>query len=216
VAAAYNISNILVFDASPLGYLYAAGTFFPIQHIWVEHLVFASRFVNDSDITHSIKRVLALIVIATAVLNIRPVDIMAHSSTEISMFVLSLCLCLERCLTLLRYVEVYCFGVGQTKVIKRDAIAAMCRAVFLLVFYGAAMIVATMKFFPRHDDKEHRLLADSTSPGDENIEYQSAASEDSTTHIPIILCLVGIIAHALIYSMYVMFCLPVGGSHKKL
>lgn len=215
VAAAYNISNVLVFDASPLGYLYAAGTFFPILHVWVEHLVFSSRFVNGSDVIHSISRILALLVIATAVLNIRPVDIMSHSSTEISMFVFCLCLCLERCLTLLRYVELYCFGVGQTKVIKRDALASMCRAVFLLVFYIAAMMVAAMKFFPRHEDKEHRLLADATT-GDDKDEYQAATSEDSTTHIPIILCLVGIIAHALGHTIYVIFFFPSGASHKQL
>jgi low temperature requirement protein LtrA len=218
VAATYNISNILVSDVTPLGYLYAAGTFFPILQIWMEHAVFSSKFVYDNDIAHCVLHILALLVVATAVLNIRPVDIMSHSSTEISMFVFCLCLGLERCLTLLRYVELHFFGVGQTKVLQKDAMAAMCRALFLLVFYIAAMTVAAMKFFPRqHADKEYnRLLADATA-GAEKDEYQAAAAdEESATHIPIILCLVGVLLHAVGHVIFVIFFFPTSVSHKKL
>jgi Bacterial low temperature requirement A protein (LtrA) len=214
VAASYNISNILVYDATPFAYLYAAGTFFPILHLWVEHALFASRFVNDSDVAHAILRIAALIVIATAILNIRPVNVMSHSSTDISMFVFCLCLGLERCLTLLRYVELYCFGVGQTKNIQRYALVCMCKASLLLVFYMAAMIVAAMKFFPRQqsDMAEYdRLLADTTTTtGDEKTE------DSTTTHIPIILCLVGYFTDALLLVIYVVFFIPSGGRHKQL
>jgi low temperature requirement protein LtrA len=212
VAASYNISNILGYDATPTGYLYAAGTFFPILGIWVEHAVFVSRFVNDNDVAHAFIRIVALIVIGTTVLNIRPVQIMSHSSTEISMFVFCLCLCLERLLTLLRYVELYCFGVGQTKTLKRYALVCMCKGSVLLVFYIAAMIAAAMNFFPRqHQQASYdRLLADTATTGDEE-------NEDSTaTHVPIILCLVGYFTDALAYSIYVVFLTPSGGRHKKL
>lgn len=219
VAATYNVSNILVYDATLLGLLYAAGTFFPILNIWVEQTTFSSRYAEENDVFHGISRILLLLTLATTVLNIRPVDMMSQPSTEICMFVFSLCLCLERCLMLFRQVELYFCGVGQTKVIQSEARKVISRVLFLLAFYIAAMIVAATQFFPRNKsdyyESHHRLLAGDAAADEHKDEYYYGEAAEGN-HTPIILCLVGIAAYSLVMIILVIFCFPSGGRHKQL
>ena len=110
VAATYNISYILVYDPTWEGLLYAAGTFFPVQMIWTRANHRSSRFVTEDDLFHRVLQICTLVVLATAVLHIRPVKYMSNAGGEISMFVFCLCLCLEDLLEAVKSIEEYYFG----------------------------------------------------------------------------------------------------------
>jgi hypothetical protein len=224
VAATYNVSNLVVLRPDGWGLLYAAGTFWSIMNMWSAKTYYDSRFVTESDLYHRLISIVPLVILAVAVLHIRPVEVLSHPADEPSIFVFCLMLVLDRVLWTMQAVELYFFGVGQ-KALKETAKREFLSSNFCLPFYLAATIVAAQEYFgdgQNANDSSHRLLAESSAKGD--TVYDSSASSygdydganDTTNNLPIILCLVGFASGSLAYGFNVMFCFPGGGRHKEV
>lgn len=209
VAATYNVSYILVNDTTTTGILYAAGTFLPVMGVWQNKMYFDARFVHEDDLYHRLYSLAVLVVLATAVLHIRPVNYLSRPDAFISMFVLSLCLVIERVLAVTRSVEIYWFGLGQTSVLRQVAIRDIRSMVLSGSFYLAAAIVSGLEYY-----------GNSNNSGSGSGARALAAAETTTygttepTNIPIILVLVGFVGNYVLFSLFVIFCFPGGGRHK--
>jgi len=208
VAATYNLSYILVDQPSKEGLLYAAGTFLPIMGMWIEKMYYDARFVNEDDLYHRCYQIAQLVILATAVLHIRPVYIMQDSSKYISMFVFTLCLVLDKLFVFIRYIEIYFYGVGQSTVLKMVAKRDIRNHCLSAAFYIAAMIVAAIEYY-RTDDSYRRLAEEETTTS-----TNETTSEG--TNVPIFLCLFGYVGAQLLLTLNVVFCFPSGGRHKEL
>ena len=234
MAATYNISYILVYAPDWEGFLYAAGTFFPVQMIWARANHRSSRFVTEDDLYHRGLQICTLVVLATAVLHIRPAKYMSNASDEISMFVFCLCLCLEDLLEVVKCLEEYWYGIGQKDAVQNAALMSLYNVGYTALFHVPALIVAALRFFPRSSssssgyDDGHRVLAgeeeakkDESSYGYEDTsasgyESSSYGNEKSTTHVPIILVLVGYWIMTISLVIRVMYFFPQNGKHKEM
>jgi len=216
VSGTYNVSNILVKDPSWTGLLYASGTFLPIMSMWVRNTYYAARFTTSDDLYHRVQQILLLVILGATVLHIRPTDIMEDARNEISMFSFALTLCLEQFVMIVRNVELYFKGVGQREVLKQVALRDLRFQAISLTFYGAAVLLATLEFFPRQDsDNEGYRLVRGLAGGEENSETYDGSAGDEEYHIPIGLCLAGFAASILYMSVEVVFFYPKGGKHKE-
>lgn len=207
VAATYNVSFILVDDVSGVGLLYAMGTFLPVMGLWMDKMFFDARFVYEDDLFHCLFQICILVVLATAVLHIRSVDVMSHPDTNISMFVFCILLVLSKVLVLARSLEIYLFGLGQTKILKAVAVRDMRKVVISGSMYAAAAIVAGMEYYGDQGQdssgSERRGLAD------------IAVVEGEINHIPISLCLAGFLLEQIVFAVLVVYFSPSGGAHKE-
>jgi hypothetical protein len=223
VGATYNVSRIIETQPNSTGMLYAAGTFLPVMGFWMEKNYYDGRFVVEDDVYHRAFLMAVLVVLATAVLHIRPVDVMENSSEQISMFVFSLCLVLERLLAIANYIELYLFGIGQ-KVLKTVARKVVMRISFAVLFYVAAMIVAAMEYFGNGVVGSRRLAAaagnskagNTTNGYGTGSTYGGDGYNPDVTNVPIYLCLFGYLANMLYLTISVMFLYPSGGRHKEM
>ena len=238
VAATYNISYILIYAPTWEGFLYAAGTFFPVQMIWTRTNVRSSRFVTEDDLFHRALQICTLVVLATAVLHIRPAKYMSNAADEISMFVFCLCVVLEDLLEALKCMEEYWFGIGQKVAVQNAALISLWNVGFALLFHIPALIVAALEFFPRSSSSgygdDHRFLAggeeESSSNGynDTSSGYEDSGAYDneksagygvyekSTTHVPIILLLLGYWVMIISMGIRVIYFFPQNGKHKEM
>jgi hypothetical protein len=218
VAATYNVSFILVDDVSGTGLLYAMGTFLPVMGLWMDKMYFDSRFVYEDDLFHRLFEICILVVLATAVLHIRSVDVMSHPATHISMFVFSILLVLSKALVVARSIEIYWFGLGQTKILKIVAVRDMRKVLISGSMYLAAAIVAGMDYCGNQEQDSgsaRRGLADAAVVEDEiYVAYKSSTSL-GVNHIPIALCLAGIVFEQIFFAIFIIFFAPSGGLHKE-
>ena len=188
VAATYNVSNLIVQDPSFTGLLYATGTFLPVMAMWVHNTIFSGRFTvqpkgGADDLYHRLVQIAVLVVLATAVLHIRPVNILKRSSQHISMFVFALCLCLDKLLLIVNQLEVYWYGIGQRHAIQAVARRELILAILVLFFYATAALMAALEFFPRQydDDKNNKdsNYDSSSSPSSYNNKEADDPSVDT-------------------------------------
>jgi hypothetical protein len=233
VAATYNVSFILVDQVSGTGLLYAMGTFLPVMGLWMDKMYFDSRFAYEDDLFHRLFEICILVVLATAVLHIRSVDVMSHPETNISMFVFCLSLVLNRVFILARSGEIYFFGLGQTKILKTVAVRDMRRAAISSSLYLAAAIVAGVEYYGKQGQNgndnnsnnnnnstydsgsERRGLADAAVVEDEIYAGYQASTSFGVNHIPISLCLAGILSERVALAISIVFFAPGGGRHKE-
>jgi len=215
VAATYNVSNIVVNNPDREGLLYAAGTFLPVMNIWGTKSYFDGRFVTESDLYHRFVNVLLLVILAVAVLHIRPVDLLNDPSNDPSMFVFSFMLVMDRILWSIQSMELYFFGVGQ-KAVKSMSKRELIFSNICLPFYLAATILAARDFCDDTEKTAHRVLAEAATNEDEaSTNYGDEYYQISdTTNTPIILCLVGFLVGLFVFGFNVIFCFPGGGRHK--
>jgi hypothetical protein len=80
----------------------------------MDKMYFDSRFVFEDDLFHCLFQICVLFVLATAVLHIRSVDVLSHPDKNISMFVFSLLLVINRILVSVRSMEIYFFFGSNT------------------------------------------------------------------------------------------------------
>ena len=106
VAAAYNLGTILKEDPTSRGLLYVVACFVPIMMLWSFKLLYDSRFYVKDDMFHRFYEVAVLLALATAVLHIRPVAIMANPKQEMDSFIFALALVVAYALAMGRYVEI--------------------------------------------------------------------------------------------------------------
>ncbi|CAB9505398.1 expressed unknown protein [Seminavis robusta] len=239
VAAAYNTSNILVDSPSGKGLLYFFGTFLPLMGIWNEKTYFDGRFVVGDDLFHRLVELFGLVILATAVLHIRPVEFMSNSAEHVDMFVFSLMVLIANVLELARNIELSAFGIGVTvngrNVVRQDAKRWFIMTVPYTALILAAAVIAGIEYYGNKstdNDKysggnsdgysyasggnytesdNHRFLAAASSSSS---SYASATAE--TTDLPIALILAGHIGKFVHSAVTIRFCFPGGGKHKEL
>jgi hypothetical protein len=170
--------------------------------IWSQKVFYDSRYaLLEEDVFHRLFQILVLLILATAVVHIRPVGYMSNSG-EVNMFFFSLMLVLERVLAMFTYAEVYFFGVGERENLKHDSKTGILLWSVSTLFYVAALAVAAKEYYGE-DDNHGRVLA-------------ASSETESTTNVPIWLILGGHIAFTVVMTVRVIFFFPAGGLHKKL
>jgi hypothetical protein len=223
VAANYNIGGIVVADPTYRGLLYAGGSFAGVMVLWMEKVVYDSRYTVDEDLTHRIFETCMLVILAVLVLNINSIDIMSNSREHSSMFVFCLMLTLERVFSYLRSAELYFNGIGE-EAMKLDTKAHMLRSVLLSTFYVVATVLAGVEYFvygigstrfasSSSSSSSHRQLAAATETYQATDDY--AAAEVHRSDIPMILCFAGYGLWMLLLLISVICCSPAQDKHKE-
>jgi hypothetical protein len=225
VAATYNVSYILTSDPYRNGFLYAAGTFFPIMGFWERKAAIHCRFIVEDDILHRILKTIELLVLSTAVLHIRPKKYMSDLKNDFSMFGFALSMTISRILYLLQSVELYFFAVGQRHAIQQAAKGLFSR--YLLIetaFFAAATLLAGYHYYADEDDASFLESTNVSYSYNSSYHRDLAAAKESnaTTDIsyikdaPIWLMLAGHVASVLCMQITILFCFPADGRHKEL
>lgn len=230
VAAAYNTGNLLVESPSKRGLLYFLATFGAIMGLWLDKCFYDSRFVVvTDDVVHRVFEMIALLVVATAVLHIRPVDIMSNGGDHVETFVFCLAILMGNALTGCRYIEVYLFGIGQP-VIKEEAKRFFKMNTIYIVMVVVATILAGIEYYgsasgrKSTNDKKHTASeteAYETSQGYDsyNRSLAGAISPYATPHndydLPMVIILAGYVGRWLYLVVNIIFCFPGGGKHKE-
>eukprot|EP00566_Odontella_aurita_P006424 CAMPEP_0113547210 /NCGR_PEP_ID=MMETSP0015_2-20120614/12230_1 /TAXON_ID=2838 /ORGANISM="Odontella" /LENGTH=593 /DNA_ID=CAMNT_0000447741 /DNA_START=82 /DNA_END=1863 /DNA_ORIENTATION=+ /assembly_acc=CAM_ASM_000160 len=239
VAAAYNLSYIILNSPSREGVLYFVGLMGPIMWHWFLRVFFDSRFALGDDILHRAFEVLQLCFLATVVTHIRPVDVM-RSSAYPDMFAYSLGMCCLVVCNILRFLEIKFFVVGEKAAkisANRDIVSQMVQC----VIYLAAAIVSGTRFYGNdgYDGNEggHRRARVASIGQDDiscsgitamlasqcGIEHRLLAetsgyagkSDINITDIPVWLCLGGWL-WSTIFDVAMVIFLPGNGEHKKI
>lgn len=240
VGATYNISYIIYDSPSRYGFLYSVGTFWPLAGIAFQRTTFDARFVIETDdLYHRLLEFFHMCLLSLAVVAIRPLCYMSHPSNDMSMFLFCLALTLERILILIKYIEVYFFGVGQhmiKPVAQREAFST-----FLPIpFYIAGAVVAGTEYFGQNDHKDPYIILNSTYDSNSTYGYESNytvdnatefhhllfrwlaedkasySSWDSVNHTPIYLMLFGYISSLVFYGINIICLFPKDGKHKEV
>jgi Bacterial low temperature requirement A protein (LtrA) len=209
VAATYNVSNLLVASPDKSGLLYAAGTFFPVMDIWHQKTYYDGRYVTEADLYHGLTNVVTLVILGVAILNIRPVAILADPSGHPRIFAFTLMLVLDKLSATTALAEVYFRGVGQPQ-IKSASLRELLGRLSTAPFYAAAMIFSAIHFFGDKSTTEGRVLATAA------VEEQGSYPTGDTTNIPIILCLTGFLVGQAYTMINILFCIPGNGGHKEM
>lgn len=161
VAAAYNLSSIIQADPNAQGFLYFCGCYFAVLWMWLDKMYFDSRFYVRDDVWHRLFEVTVLVVLATAVLHIRPVEFLESPSEHVDMFAFSLACVLQNFLTIWRYVEIYFWVDGQEaakKSARRDMFAKLMPLGFYLAAMGKCLVCSAMNDFTIGMSLSHTLL----------------------------------------------------------
>lgn len=118
VAGCINLGNVLK-DAESGSYLksilYFCGVGFPAIMLWFDRMHYDARFTTrpGHDVVHRVLELLQVGFVATALSRIRSVEVLSNTCQHADMFEFSLCLVLYSLVTLGRYIEVMCCGVGD-------------------------------------------------------------------------------------------------------
>ena len=221
-------SNILVDSPSGQGFLYFLGTFVPLMSMWLDKSFYDAKFVVGDDIFHRLFELVFLVVLATAVLHIRTVDIMSNGAGEVSMFAFCLVILIANILNLARTGELYCFGSGSV-VNGRKLMQEECKRVSMMnlpyvMFILSATVVAGLEYYGNNSSgsiqKEypvqsagnysHRVLAGANSSS------SAATQEHTSSDLPVWLLLAGYVLRTVIMAVSVIFLAPTGGKHKEV
>eukprot|EP00568_Trieres_chinensis_P012950 CAMPEP_0183297968 /NCGR_PEP_ID=MMETSP0160_2-20130417/5108_1 /TAXON_ID=2839 ORGANISM="Odontella Sinensis, Strain Grunow 1884" /NCGR_SAMPLE_ID=MMETSP0160_2 /ASSEMBLY_ACC=CAM_ASM_000250 /LENGTH=530 /DNA_ID=CAMNT_0025459881 /DNA_START=177 /DNA_END=1769 /DNA_ORIENTATION=- len=177
VAAAYNLGTLLK-ESKYAGesILYFVGTFGPVYLFWFEKMNYDARFSVAEDSFHSAFEVFQLAFLATAVLHIRPAELLSNPYENAEMFAFSLAMFLGAVGTTIRYIEVALFVVGEPAA-KATAKKELQEVMIPLACFLAATIVSGSAYMNNEKDDV----------------------EEKITHLPIILCLTGWLAYMLCF-----------------
>jgi hypothetical protein len=198
------------------------GTFFSVQQIWALKMGYDARFVVEDDLYHRFFEIAALAALASAVVHIRPVEILSDPSHHLAMFGFSLSMVVAQVLQILRYVELYFAGKGERQVLKTLSKREVGMLTMLLVLQIAATVIAGMAYFGKDHDDRLRSLAEVAATTASTTEYEGetsnyeAATETSVTNVPIWLSLLVPVSYWAVLTFRVIFLFPNDGSHKKM
>jgi len=218
VAGFYNMGAILKADPSPVGLLYFCGTFFPMLDLWQKKMMFDSRFVVGGDIFHKVYEVADLLALAFAVSSIQDVSVLSNPSKREEMFTFAIAMAVAYVLLCLRYAECYLCGRGQRKIIKRVSKNEVFFKVPTTLFSLAAAVLAGIAFY-NYDGDEEKNDYNENDVNEEKRLLAATGAESScdesnhTTHLPIVLTLLGFVTNQLHYFVR-FYCLS-SGDHKK-
>lgn len=191
VAAAYNLGNIIVNNPTGEGILYFAGCFFSVHMMWLEDTFFEARYIECHDVYHRCFHVSFYLIVATAVLHIRPVEVLSKPSLHVDMFLFSLSCVLANLFHMARYIEVILFGIGDEPACKNDSKRQVYFKLVPTVFYLVATVIAGLEY------------------------YRNDGSDESTNDIPIILLCCAVLAEILWWAVYLVFFHPHGDTRKQ-
>eukprot|EP00934_Nitzschia_sp_Nitz4_P008040 Nitzschia sp. Nitz4//scaffold31_size150131//8137//9957//NITZ4_002809-RA/size150131-processed-gene-0.181-mRNA-1//1//CDS//3329547602//8030//frame0 len=194
VGGCINLGNLLKDGMSsgqsgaPSAVLYFLGVGFPIMMMWFDKLWFDARFTTrpHHDFFHRVLDALQIGFVATAMCRIRTVDELSNPCEHSDMFLFSLSLFLNSVATLVKYAEVYYFGIGDpsAKVAARRDVT--CRLLPTLLFW-AATVDSAYSFWGIARNEE---------------------SSENTNNRPVIYCLLSWVSWAAVLYMDIVACAP--------
>mmetsp|Transcript_47898 Transcript_47898/g.73038 ORF Transcript_47898/g.73038 Transcript_47898/m.73038 type:complete len:540 (-) Transcript_47898:96-1715(-) len=209
VAAAYNLGSLIRAEPTSRGVLYFLGCFYPVYHIWQAKMYFDARFYILDDVCHRFYEFAILVLLATAVLHIRPVDILSNPADNVDMFTFCLSVALASFFSCGRLIEVALNVDGQPAA-KATARRDLKWNSVPLLFYFAASVASGMAHYSSNDEDDndggHRSMAETASSG---------GGSDNPNDIPVWLCLGGSICSIAMLGLLVLL-LPGGGKHKEI
>lgn len=192
-------------------------------------MAFDSRFFTRDDMWHRVYELAVLVVLATAVLHIRPASILSDGENNIDMFAYCISITIGNFLSIGRMVEILISVEGEpaAKVVARRDIVLLLGSTSLFL---AATVVAGVKYYERHDaissyttdgiypEYGGNDTANHTSTDDHD-RFLAAAAEAPYEPVdyfdtPIWLVVIGCLMNNLTL-LGIMFCLPSGGRHKE-
>ena len=206
VAATYNISNIVVTSPTWEGLLYAAGTFLPTMMFWTEKVFYDARFTMEDDLFHRLYEVFMVVIVAMAVLHIRPVDAMSNAAENHDMFIFCVVITIERILAAGLYVDLLYFGVGQNA-LRTQAQKQVVRLLAAATGYTVAAGLSGSELYGNGIGGRRVLLSG---------EETSASYQTNETNAPILVILATSVAISMWYIVDVVFLFPSDGRHKEM
>jgi hypothetical protein len=232
VIRAYNLGSLIRAELTSRGVLYFVGCFYPIMAIWLQKMFYNARFFIPDDAFHRYYEFAGLVVLATAVLHIRPVSILENSADNVDMFTYALSIALANVLTMGRALEVMLTVKGEPAA-KAAARRDLLWFFPMLFFYVAAAIVSGLEFYGKdsgnHSDGDgyssyesdyNSTEYNSTEYGDDSHRSMAAAETATTDYhaeandLPIWLILAGGMTNIAGMALMVLW-LPDGGKHKE-
>jgi len=209
--------------------MYFVACFFPLQIFWVNKMFFASRVLVHDDVYHRMYDFATLIILGSAVLHIRTVEILSDSQTNRDMFAMCFSFSVMGLLSWARSIEVYFKGIGQPAIknaMRRDIFWVM--PTFLCFFVAAGIAGSDYlnsdksttynSSYPKSDDHAyeeypgnstkddtHRLLAGT----DESSSYATY-----TNDLPVYFMIAGSLLYILSIAVMILV-LPKGEKHKE-
>jgi hypothetical protein len=183
VAAAYNVSNILVEDPSARGLLYFLGTFLPVMQIWMDKLNYDSRLVVGDDLFHRFLEMAGYVALASAVVHIRPLAVMSNTKENGDMFYFSISIVAASAVSMFRTAEVYVKGVGEQPLVKTMAFGEGRMKLLFFPFSIAAAVISGLDYYGNEGKEHRRMLAEASNNATSACDdyHRLLAGEDSSS-----------------------------------
>jgi hypothetical protein len=183
------------------------------MQVWNDKCYYDARFVVGDDLYHRLAEIAGLAAVASAVVHIRSVDILSNPSEHVAMFGYCLSMAIVELMVVMRFAEVYYFGIGERSTLQHLALREGLALFVGGLLYLSGAIVAGLEFFGKDDSgvKDHlRGLAEAAA------EYSSSESgEAASTNIPVLLCLASMLMRLTVQTIRTVVLFPNDGSHKK-
>lgn len=189
---------------------------------------FDSRFFTRDDMWHRVYEFAVLVVLATAVLHIRPVRILSDAENTIDMFVYCLSIAIGNSLSIGRMVEILISVEGEpaAKVVARRDIVMLLGSTS---FFLAAAVVAGVKYYDGHGssssyatDEAHPEYGgyDTANHTDDHDRFLAGAAESPYEPVghfdtPVWLVIIGSLMNNVTLVTSVIFCMPGGERYKE-
>ena len=144
-------------------------------------MFYDSRYYTLDDTFHRGWELCILVALATAVLHIRPVNILSNPSDNVDMMVFCISVGIAHLLSIGRAVEVYYNVIGE-KAAKSGAIRELIWFATPICFYSASAILAGLKFYNGGSSDEY-YGSDSSSYGygGEDNGYENGSDYNETS-----------------------------------
>lgn len=171
-----------------IGLLYFFSCYLPVFNVWLVKIAYDSRYAPEDNLFHRSFEVFSILVLATIVQHIRPVDIMSDPSNATT---LTFCVGLlaETLLSIHRQYDIY-KNVDGGKEATCNAVHDMRRRVPTAIIYAAASVIS--------------LKA-----------YLSPPLHEAEHHAPIICCLFAYLVEHMYTVIDRLLFVPPGRSHKE-
>lgn len=151
MAAAYNLSYVLLYSPNAEGFLYLLGLFGPVLLEWFQRTFFDARFAYGDDQFHHLFQVFHLCFLATAVVHIRPVETMRNPYKYPDMFGYSIGVLLIAMCNIYRSIEIMFKVVGDEAAAKTSERKYLVGYILQFICYLAASCVAGVALFQNNE-----------------------------------------------------------------
>lgn len=182
--SAYNLGTLLREEPTRRGILYFCACFFPLQSLWQYKMYWDSRFYTPArDMYHAFYELGTLVVLATAVLNIRPVAILSNPEEHVDLFLFCFAITLGMLLIMGRSLEVHFLIQDEPAAViatRREAVMYL----MMTLFFSAGTIYAGVKYFGGGEGGEsyYEAAYGKTSHGYEESSHESTNDSNNNTN----------------------------------